>query len=266
MSLNTQQILRPRETLETFTSTFEEQIKNMDVETIFGDVIGLDAQKRVLLDLIRAYDPVHYLIIGPPGNGKSLFLKCIEKAFPDISKFIDSTTSSGIGMVERIFEKGPHLRFLLVDEIEKFDRDDREVFLGLLEGKLVRDLKDVSMEMSNLKIFLIATCNDLDKMKKHEKPLMNRCDTIYVPELEYDTFLHVASKRLLKEKGIHSEELGRFIAQRVYADLGQKKDMRKCIRLARKSYARATDTNDGIITKDVIDEVVADSKLVAHAI
>ena len=264
MSLSPSVLLKPRETLENYNSVFEDTLQNLDTYAIFGDVIGLEIQKRILMDALRAHDPVHHILIGPPGNGKSLFLKCILKAFPDSSKWIDSTTSSGIGMIERILDKGHKLRFLLVDEIEKFNKNDRETFLGLLEGgNVTRDLAEYSRELSGLKIWLFATCNDIKKMHTQEKPLLNRCDIIKVPGLDYKTYLYVAGKRLLKEEGILDEEMARFIAQRVYSDLGEEMDIRKYIRIARKSYARAIDTReDDTITKDVVDEVVADNKIV----
>jgi chromosomal replication initiation ATPase DnaA len=266
MSLSPTALLKPRETLETYNTVFENAIQNLDADTIFADVHGLEVQKRILMDAIRAHDPIHHIIIGPPGNGKSLFLKCILKAFPDISKWIDSTTSSGIGMIERILDKGHKLRFLLVDEIEKFNKNDRETFLGFLEGgNVTRDLAEYSSELSGLKIWLFATCNDIKTMHRKEKPLLNRCDIIEVPELDYKTYLFVACKRLQKEKGIRDEEIAKYIAQRVHSDLGREMDMRKCIRLARKSYARALDTReDGTIAKDVVDQVVADNKVTMY--
>lgn len=262
MSLNPSQLLAPRESMENFNSAYEDTVKNLDAATLFKDVIGHEIQKRVFMDSILSHDPVHNIIIGPPGNGKSLFLKCIEKAFPQQSKWIDSTTSSGIGMIERIIDKGKRLRFLLVDEIEKFDKDDRNVFLGLLEGgNITRDLKDPAMstELKGLRIWLFATCNDIKMMHRYEKPLLSRCDIVKIPALDYDTYMFIAGKRLQKEKGVHSEDIAKYIAWRVYTDLGKEMDMRECIRQARKSHARAVETReDDTITKDIVDVVIAD--------
>ena len=51
-----------------------------------------------------------------------------------------------------------------------------------------------------------------------------------------------------------------YIASRVYHDFGVK-DMRLAIRLARLAEALATRTNQGNITKDIVDDVVTDFKL-----
>lgn len=266
MSLQPSALLKPRETIENFNKQFESTIENLNPEALFKKVIGLEVQKRIITSAIYSKDPVHIILIGPPGNGKTLFLECIQEAFAQHSQWIDSTTSSGIGMVERIIEKVKRLRFLLVDELEKFNMNDRTTLLRLLSsGKLNRDLKEVSVELTNLKIWFIATCNNIDKIKKQQPEFVDRCLVIKIPELDDETFLYVAGKRLQREQGIHSEDIARYIASRVFHDLGQETNMRKCIRLARMSYARAIETReDDTITKDIVDEVVLDIKNTMH--
>jgi MoxR-like ATPase len=266
MSLSPSVLLKPRETIENYNKQFESTIENLNAETLFKKVIGLDTQKRIITSAIYSKDPVHIILIGPPGNGKTLFLECIQDAFSQHSQWIDSTTSSGIGMVERIIEKVKRLRFLLVDELEKFNMNDRTTLLRLLSsGKLNRDLKEVSVELTNLKIWFIATCNNIDKIQKQQPEFLDRCLVIKIPELDDETFLYVAGKRLQKEQGIHSEDIAKYIASRVFHDLGQETNMRKCIRLARMSYARAIETReDDTITKDIVDEVVIDIKNTMH--
>jgi DNA polymerase III delta prime subunit len=262
MSLNTAELLKPRETIENYNTAFETTIQNIDPEILFKKVIEMETQKRILTDAIYAKDPVHVILIGPPGNGKTLFLECIRDAFPQYSQWIDSTTSSGIGMVERIFEKANRLRFLLVDELEKYNMDDRTVLLGLLSsGTLSRNLKEVSIELTNLKIWFFSTCNDIKKMYKQQPEFVNRCEIIKIPALDYPTFLYVASKRLQREQGVHNEEIAKYIAARVFHDFGNETDMRRCIRLAQMVNSRAIRTrNDYTIDKDIVDEVVSDLK------
>lgn len=264
MSLNVGTLLKARGTIENYNKAFEYTLESVNAETLFKKVIGLETQKRILMDAIYAKDPVHVILIGPPGNGKTLFLECIRDAFPEYSQFIDSTISSGIGMVERIYEKANRLHFLLVDELEKFNMNDRTTLLGLLSsGTLSRNLKDIeaSYELTGLKIWFFATCNNIEKIKKQQKEFLDRCEVIKIPALDYNTFLYVAGIRLQREKGIHSEEMARYIAARVYHDFGNETDMRRCIRFARMGVARAIDmTHDDTITKDIVDEVASDVK------
>jgi len=262
MSLNVNQLLKPRETLETYNKEFESIIQNLDAETLFAKLIDLDIQKRIIRDSIYAKDPVNIILIGPPGCGKSTFLECIQEAFPHHSHWLDSTTSTGIGMIERIVEKAKHLRFILCDELEKFNMNDRESLLGILNnGNLSRDLKRVKIRLTGLKIWFIATCNNIDKIKREQPEFLDRCLIIKVPELDFDTFLFVAGKRLQREQGIHSEKIARYIAARVYHEFGNETKMRRAIRLARMSYARAIEVReDDTITEDIIDDVVIDIK------
>jgi hypothetical protein len=165
-------------------------------------------------------------------------------------------------MVSRIYEKVKKLRFVLADELEKFAMDDRTTLLGLLSGgKLSRQLKDVNIDLHGLKIWFLATCNNIDKIKKQQPEFIDRCEVIRIPELDYNDFLFVASKRLQREKGIHSEEIAKYIAVRVWHDFGEVTDMRRALRFARMSFARAIDaTEDDTITKDIVDAVAADVK------
>lgn len=261
MSLATDQLLKPRDVIEDYDAQFHDTITKIDSETLFKKVIGLERQKRIIMRAIYASDPVHLIVIGPPGNGKTLLLECIRDAFPYYSCWGDTVTSSGIGVIESVILMANRLRFLLIDEIEKFDRDDRHAFLGLLaRGSISRKLANrPPIELSGLKVWFMATCNDIDYMKKYEKPFVNRCMIVDIPALDKQTFYYIASKRLLRETGIHSEEIGKYIAARTYEELGNEADIRKAIMIARMSNAHAVASrHDDLINKDVVDEVVTD--------
>lgn len=262
MSLQSTSLLKARESIENYSKAFESTLESINSETLFCKVIGLEIQKRILIDAIKSKDPVHVILLGPPGSGKSLLIECIQDAFPEQSQWIDSTTSSGIGMISRIYEKVKRLRYLLVDELEKFNIDDRTVLLGLLSGgKLSRQLRDINIDLHGLKIWFLATCNNIEKIKKVQPEFLDRTELIRIPELDYEKFLYVAGKRLQREKGIHSEEIARYIAVRVWHDFGEITDMRRALRFARMSYARAIDmTEDDTITKDIVDALASDVK------
>ena len=261
MSLNTSALLKPRETIETWNANFNNVLQNMDANAIFKKVIRMEVQKRILLNAIYAKEPVNLILVGPPGTGKTLLLECIRDAFPTISNWSDSHTSSGMGVFESIISMGKILRFLLVDELEEFSIRDRKVFLTLIErGSISRKLANRKVEISGFKVWFFATCNDIDKIRREQPKLVNRCSIINVPELSDEDYLYVSSKRLPREPGIHDEEIAMYIASRVYHDFGVK-DMRLAIRLARLAEAHATRTNQGNITKDIVDDVVTDFKL-----
>ena len=45
-----------------------------------GQIVGYDDVKRIIVMALRSRKPVHVLLVGPPGIGKSLFLDSIRRA------------------------------------------------------------------------------------------------------------------------------------------------------------------------------------------
>lgn len=211
----------------------------------------MDVQKRILMNAIYSDSPVNLIFVGPPGNGKTLLIECIREAFPFISLLIHSHTSSGTGSIESIIAMGKRLRFLLVDEIEKFSKRDRQAFLSLMEGgKISRRLANRNIFIEGFKVWFFATCNNIDKVKRDQPELINRCSIIEVSALSYEDCLYVVSKRLTREKGTEgNEEIAKYIGARVFHDFGST-DIRLAIRLARFAQAHAARTKQDSISKD----------------
>ena len=256
MSLDNSHLLKPRDIIENYSDSLEKLLQQTDKQTLFKKVIGLEEQKDLMIYSMKSLEPINYIIVGPPGNGKSLIIKCVYEAFQEYSQWIDSTTSSGIGMIERIIEKINRLRFLCVDELEKFSTSDRYTLLGLLgQGTLSRNLKSVSKEYTGLKIWFYATSNDIRKIQKQQPEFLDRCGVLEIPELPEETFYFVAGKRLLKEQGIDTEAIGTYIAQRVYHDIRPgETNMRWAIRLAQLAYSYAREYSM-TLNKDVVDQI-----------
>ena len=90
---------------------------------LFSEISGHDEIKWMLDKAINNQDPMHILLVGPPGLGKTRFLKAIEKEYPDLSYFALASGSTGAGMINHWFEDPP--RFLLIDEIEDLRSSDQ---------------------------------------------------------------------------------------------------------------------------------------------
>jgi hypothetical protein len=238
----------------------------MDLDKILEKVIELEVQKRIVMNAIFSPKPVNIMLVGPPGSGKSLILECIRDAFPLITNWNDAQTSSGIGVIESVLLMGKILRFLIVDELEKFKVNDLNVFLSLIEkGTISRKLANRKEVVDGFKVWFLSTCNDIELLRRKSPPLVNRCRVINVPALTYEQFIYVCSKRLLREPGITSEELGRYIAGRVYHDFGVT-DMRFAVSLAQFAMGYVRRMKLEAVTKDVIDAVATDFKLVSVGI
>lgn len=83
---------------------------------LFSDISGYEDIKWTLRQAVESEEPVHILLVGPPGLGKTRFLKVIEAEYPDLAYFALASGSTGAGMINHCFENAP--RFLLIDEIE----------------------------------------------------------------------------------------------------------------------------------------------------
>jgi hypothetical protein len=89
---------------------------------IFGYVIGYDEIKRTFLRSLNSEEPVHILLVGSPGQAKTLFLKCILETFGEKKAFFTvGGNASKSGMIDVLFSMQP--KYLLIDEIEHLKSD-----------------------------------------------------------------------------------------------------------------------------------------------
>jgi ATPase subunit of ABC transporter with duplicated ATPase domains len=105
-----------------------------DLDGIFDDVVGYDDAKWLLKKAISSDETVNILLVGPPGCGKTVFLRCIAKL--EGAKFISGKKTSSAGFTEEMFDSKP--RFMCVDELDDMDNDDQQVMSDYTEeGRLV---------------------------------------------------------------------------------------------------------------------------------
>ena len=91
-------------------------LRNNNVENMFNDIYGRDEIKQIILMALKSERPVHVLLTGEPGCGKTQFLENIKGYYKDRAYFTIGAHSTKAGMLDYLFEKRP--RFLLIDEIE----------------------------------------------------------------------------------------------------------------------------------------------------
>src|SRR5215207_938339 len=111
---------------------------------IFSDIIGHNNVKTILTNMLDSVlknnIPVSILLDGSAGCGKSLFLKSIEKQYPQITKYIDGSKATKAGIFDTLIEdENNSIKFLVIDEIDKLDLDDQESLLTLIEdGRIIQ--------------------------------------------------------------------------------------------------------------------------------
>src|SRR6266516_7408316 len=83
---------------------------------IFDKIMHYEGFKRTFLRSLNSEEPVHILLVSPPGQAKTLFLKCILET-PGQKKvlFIIGGNASKACIIDALFDLRP--KYLLVDEI-----------------------------------------------------------------------------------------------------------------------------------------------------
>jgi DNA polymerase III delta prime subunit len=100
-------------------------------DRLFNSIVGYSDIKKFLMRCIISKEQVHILFTGPPATSKTVFLLEMSTELSN-SYFIDSTATSGIGIVDFLFSN-PNIKFLLIDEIDKLTKKDQTVLYNLME-------------------------------------------------------------------------------------------------------------------------------------
>jgi MoxR-like ATPase len=221
MTILTKLIEAGAKIIDKRTSTYKK-------ESIFDEIVGYPDIKKEFVKTLDSSSPVSILLCGPPGCGKSEFLKQIRNHYEEESVFFDGSYGSKAGIFQVLYDKRP--KYVLLDEIDKLSSPDQLALLNLMENeKLTKTTKSENYEI-DLKAWVFATANN---EKRILGPLLDRFEAYYLADYTPDQFRAIAAKRLKKE-GIENDEIALFIANAVLRDLGRK-SVRDAIRIARKS-------------------------------
>jgi MoxR-like ATPase len=187
---------------------------------IFHDVSGHEDTKWILEQALAAPTPMHVLLVGPPGLGKTRFLKAIEKEYSD-SYFALASGSTGAGMINHCFENPP--RFLLIDEIEYLRQNDQATLLSLLQDGCLVETKIKATRRLDFTCSVIATCNSVNKLKE---PLLSRFVVIEMKGYNTLEEFTAVTMDVLKQ-----HPLSQYIAEQVWVTSKQP-NIRDCVRIA----------------------------------
>jgi MoxR-like ATPase len=103
---------------------------------MFDKIVGYEGIKRTFLRSLNSREPVHILLVGPPGQAKTLFLKSILEEFGEKKAFFTvGGNASKAGIIDVLFEMRP--KYLLVDEIEHLKPEYQTALLSLMETGIV---------------------------------------------------------------------------------------------------------------------------------
>jgi MoxR-like ATPase len=188
---------------------------------LFSEISGHDDLKWTLKKALESNEPVHILLVGPPGLGKTRFLKAIEKEYPDLSYFALASASTGSGMINYCFENAP--RFLLIDEIADLGQTAQSILLSLLQDGCLVETKVSKTRRLDFTCSVIATCNATNKIKER---LLSRFAVI-----ELKAYSSLGEFKRVTLDVLKDNDLAEYIAEHVYAS-SNKPNIRDCMRIS----------------------------------
>jgi Holliday junction DNA helicase RuvB len=205
-------------------------------EKFFSGIVGYSDLKRLFMRSIISREPSHILLTGPPASSKTIFLLQMMKGL-DNSYFTDGTGTSGIGMVDYLFEH-PSIKYLLIDEIDKMKKSDQVALLNVMETGILSSTKVRKTRQLKMNLWIFATSNSLDNISR---PLKSRFLIFHLPEYKYEEFVEISAK-LLNERYKIEDRTALKIADRVWNELNSK-DIRDVLKIGKMVKREETDSD-----------------------
>jgi MoxR-like ATPase len=194
--------------------------------SIFDNVIGYEGIKRTFVRSLNSEEPVHILLVGPQGQAKTLFLKCILEKFGHKKAFFTvGGNASKSGMIDVLFNMQP--KYLLIDEIEHLKSEYQTTLLSLMETGILTQTMHSKVRHMQIKTWVFATSNGT---KKLSQPLISRFMVRHLNEYSFSQFYEIAIKKLLYE-GL-GKEAAEQIAISVWEQLSNP-NIRNCVQIGR---------------------------------
>jgi MoxR-like ATPase len=193
---------------------------------LFDKIIGYEGIRRTFVRTLTSKEPIHLLLVGPPGQAKTLFLKCILERFGEKKAFFTvGGNASKSGLIDVLFEMQP--KYLLVDEIEHLKPEYQTTLLSLMETGILTQTMHSKVRHIDLKTWVFATSNGT---KKLSEPLLSRFRVMYLSEYDFSQFYEIAVKKLLAE-GL-DKKAAHEIAISVWEQLPNP-NIRNCVQIGR---------------------------------
>jgi Holliday junction DNA helicase RuvB len=175
---------------------------------------------------LSSKEPVYILLVGPPGQAKTLFLKCILKTFGGEKAFFTvGGNASKSGLLDVLFDMRP--KYLLIDEIEHLKPEYQTTLLSLMEIGILTQTIHKRIRQTQLKTWVFATSNGTRKLSE---PMFSRFRVMYLNKYDFSQFYEIAVKKLLVE-GL-DKRVADEIAISVWEQLPDP-NIRNCVQIGR---------------------------------
>lgn len=214
------QVESGEEALHEFPDTTE------SIDGLFDEVVGFEEAKWLIKRGMTTDDITNFLLVGPPGSAKTVFLLCIEEL--ESSSYIFGPEASSSGFTEKMFEEKP--KYLLIDEMDDMPKGAQQSMSSYMETGIVSQTKygkDREMK-TNAKTF--AAANSTSPILDH---IQNRFLTLEFDPYAQGEFIDVCVHILPDREGVSREE-AETIANAVW-EQEQEGNVRKAINVSRLS-------------------------------
>ncbi len=188
----------------------KEEKTSVTPEDLFALVVGHDNVKWVLRRALTATNPVHALLVGPPGTAKTLMLMDIKR-LSGAEFYVGSTTTKS-GLVGMLLERQPTI--LVIDEIDKMAYQDMYPLLNLMEGGMVTRLMHGHQERVQLRTRVFAGANNIKNIEEKLPALYSRFHKLEVPAYSPSQFVSVMKEVYVRNEGL-GPEMALLIANEV---------------------------------------------------
>ncbi len=206
---------------------------------LFDDVEGREDVKALLERSLRSNQPVHVLLVGDPGCGKSQLLQCIAK-LPNSRYAVGGATSSS-GLLDYLLEK-PNTRYLIIDELDKADQADLYALYSLMESGMVTRLQHNAQQQAKRTVWVFAAANSAEKIPE---ALASRFVRIEMANYSEEETRQITSTILQRREGMSAARAGEIAA----ATASRSRDPRDGIQVGR--LAGAEGPIDGLVDQVV---------------
>lgn len=196
-------------------------------EGLFDDVVGYDKVKWLLRRGITTQEITNFLLVGPTGSAKTVFLMCINEHL-DNSEFVSGNPTTGPGVLDVMFTETP--KYMLIDEMDDMDSGVQKVLTQYTETGIIDETKIGKNRKlkTNTKTFASANTTDtiIDQIE-------DRFLDLHFEPYTRDEYIEVCEHILPRKEDTEKDE-ARRIAEMLWeqTDTG---DVRRAIQVARLS-------------------------------
>jgi Holliday junction resolvasome RuvABC ATP-dependent DNA helicase subunit len=173
---------------------------------LFDEVEDHAGVKKLLMAALHSARPVHVLLVGPPASGKTQLLQAIAK-LPQ-SRYATGPTISTSGMFSYLLEH-PQTRFLIIDEIEKADRENLYLLLTLMQSGKITRLKHAGQEEADRIVWVFAAANSTQTLPE---ALLSRFVRVDIKGYSVEQVSQITEAVLVRQEGL-SRPQARKIAE-----------------------------------------------------